>query len=501
MLETYSYYGVPVFYRIENRQVGKSLVLSLRVNEEGKLADPCDRIVYEDGPLLIDKELSKGKTIDEIIGKRIPAFWERAFPIDKGDLTGLDRGCYDLPLAVIWDIDKKKMKKDQNWGDSTKKEYDRSFEWILERWGHLPLREVVPALCAPQLLEETESKHERIARAMRQLFYCEAELGFVTENPWESPVQGRRRQQNQDHLGQVYIADYVLPRSCCRQIVSRCFAGLTRKADGGLYFGVLLCMVVALSLDEIAALTFDCFRYLVHYPMQMVIDIRQHLVRRGNNWSIQKLDQPARIRQVAVPSLIKKALETYKNTVSGQGNEYVLRSPKNAARRITPDMFKKWVDENFGDIVKEYVMLGPIPSNKGVYEILHQTALAQPDICGYEEEEARYVRGKKPKATHAKHYCDFANEAELNKMGALLDWRATGAWIAHVANEENSGQKVLSKNGGFCEWKPAPESRGEVDLVVEIPGIDFEDIPDSGLQLEVAIPHGGQIRIKYEEAA
>lgn len=496
-MDEYNYFGFPVCYRIEHRASGETLILSFRPGRSKHR-----RIVFEGKPKLITKARKRGLALEEIVLTYIPEFLLELFDVTKKSELPKDRQreTYELPLAVVWELDKKIMEKAGGWKENTRQEYEQTFKWIISQWGQLPLGKVTPEFCANRLQEETTAKHKRVARALRQLFYCEAEQGFVTENPWENPVQGRREPQNRDYLAQVHIADYILPKSYCQQIVSRCFAGLTRKVDGGLYFGVLLCMVLALNIDEVTALTFGCFSCLAHYPARMVVNVSKHLVKKENNWTILRFDQAAKIRKVAMPTLIKNALEIYKQNISGKENEYVLRSPKNADRRITPDKFKKWLNENFGDIVSEYIASSPIPSSKSTYEILHQTALAQLDVCGYEEEEARYVQGKKPKATHAKHYCDFANEAELNRMGALLE-RTTRAWTAHIGQEESGSPKVLSGKGSICQWKASPESRGDVNLIISIPVIDYEDIPDNGIQLEIAIPYGGEIRFGYEEAA
>lgn len=489
-MNVYDYFGFPICYRIEHRAVGETLILSFRSDESAE-----GRIVFEGNPKVITKDRKEEVPLEQIVRKHIPSFISEMFDETRKEKW---RETYDLPLAVVWELDKTAMEKYEDWKESTRQEYERTFAWIISQWGHLPLREVTPELCAPCLQRQTADKHERVARALRQLYYWEAELGYQTDNPWEKPVAGRRRKQNASRLTQTHIADNVLSKGCCQRVISRCLDGLTRKVDGGLYFGVLLCTVLAISVEEIAALTFGSFGYLTHYPSRMSVCVERHVVRSGKKWVIQNIEQAAKVRQVAVPAIIRDALEVYKSAVSGGENEYILRSPKNADRRMPPDTFKKWVDENFGDIVDEYVSAGPISSKKSACEILHMTALGQLEICGYEEEEKRYVRGMKPQATHAKHYCDFSNEAELNRMGALLD-RAVGGWVPSPKPESMHSVEKLSGRDSACEWGASSGYRGDVDLTIKVPAIDRDDIPEEGLCIEIAIPYGGQIRVGYTE--
>lgn len=490
-MNVYDYFGFPIYYRIERRAIGETLIFSYRSNE-----NEMQKIVFEGNPKVITKDRREGLSLEQIVLKHIPGFLSEMF--DEVHRKK-EWDVLDLPLAVVWELDRPVMEKNEGWKESTRQEYERTFAWIISQWGRLPLREVTPELCAPCLQRRTVDKHERVARALRQLFYWEAELGHLMDNPWEQPVRGRRREQNARRLTQTHIADNVLSKGCCQRVVSRCLDGLTRKVDGGLYFGVLLCMVLALSVEEIAALTFGSFEYLAHYPERMSVCIKRHLVRKGKKWTIENIEQAAKIRQVAVPAIVRDALEVYKGAVSGEEHEYIFRSPKNADRRLPPDAFKRWVEENFGDIVHEYISMGPIFSKKSACEILHLTALGQLEICGYEEEEKRYVCGLKPQATHAKHYCDFANEAELNRMGALLD-RVVGGWVPSPRQESVHRVERLSGRGGTCEWSVLPEYRGDVDLTLKVPVINRDDIPEEGLCIEIAISYGGQIKVSYREA-
>lgn len=488
------YYGFRLSYRLEKRKSGETLIMSFCDAGSGK-------IIYEGAPRVITKAKRKGLPIEKIVEEFVPNFLRELFsPEEKLPPERLRKTYRDLPLAVIWELDKSKMQKDNNWSASTAAEYENNFRWIKKQWGGLPIFQVTPARCAPKLEQLPLDKHVRMVRSIRQLFYCEAELGLLNDNPWEYySVQSRNQPENWERLAQLNIANYRLTPEQCRRIAARCMSGLISRTEGGHYFAVLLLMSLAVEINELIALTFGDCQYLKHYPDRLCINITRHIKRVGKKWTIQNITQPAKIRRLAAPSIVKDAFEVYQTAAKPKANmEYVLPSQRNPKRRTTPEEFKRWVATHFKDIMDECTMTGPVNSTKDCCDVLHATALAQLDICGFENEEIRYAQGLVLQTTHGKHYCDFGNEAELNRMGALLD-RATSPWKSRDQRKQLPERQPISRRGGTCEWAAAPNNRGNIRVQIAIPAAQQNVTLKKDLELEIGIPYGGQMNVSFEE--
>ena len=97
-----------------------------------------------------------------------------------------------------------------------------------------------------------------------------------------------------------------------------------------------------------------------------------------------------------------------------------VRSPKNAARRMRPDEFEKWLKGflrgfNFAQQKESKNLL------KHPDRVLRETFRAAITICGCDEEEIRYLCGNAPKSVFARNYCAYDDPRELAKLAAVVE--------------------------------------------------------------------------------
>lgn len=502
--EKYDYYGFPVFYRIEKRKVGSTLILSFRSESIKNQITPKKQMLYESDPIVIEKDIAVGLSTEEIVAKYIPNFFRKMYSSEVELPVEYQRKSQKLPFAVVWDLNRKMMAADGNWAKSTKREYDRIAKELNMLWGRISFTNLTPSFCAHELSKISRRKDQSAAALLRKLWDYEAAHGFAPDNPWvDYTTKTRRDSTTPIKSKNKNIVRTHFSKDQSRAFLARCFEGVNAGRYGSYYLAAMLHFESALSFEEICALRFDSISKLTHYRKCYVLNVKRQAVKHRKRYMSENIKNPVKIRGIPLSSSLVKVLNNYirdaKNTGIYADENPLIHNPKNIKRAANPENLRSWVDKTFGDLAEQCNLEVPVKGNKSVHELLAKTAKQHLYDSGLDDEELRYVLGQTPKATHAKYYCDFGNEAEKNKIKALLDRNANICFPVTAFVPSKRSQKLRSEDVP-CLWRnTVPNNRTEVDITFELPPLDAEGIPEKGIVLFLFALHGARMNICYEQ--
>lgn len=502
MGKEFDYYGFKIYYRTENRKAGEMLILSFRPKANGMYWGKGP-IAFESNPHVITGELKKGKNIEQIVAERIPQFLCQIFSdADKPLPPERQRENYDLPLAVLVELNFERLCKDnEEWGDGTRDDYRRQCNWIIEKWGERKLSEITRELCVPEMEKESKRKHEAIARTLRALFYVQAKLGLITSNPWEGYIPTVRREAlKHDELCKKQISERALSSGQIQAVVQKCFKGIEAKSKyAGYFFAVLLLIFGAIPLEQSCALIFENAGYLEYYKKCLVVSISKTIVKKKKKQQVEPLKKTYLIRRLALAEIINEA---YELLAAGKNkDEPIVRSPKNPARHASVREVKRWIGDEFGYICRELFdcKVEQMKPGKDLHELMLNTGRSLLLACGYDDEEFRYQIGLKPQETHARHYCDYGAESELNHM-RNLQGKIFNKWNPNRRKGEyGTNVCFLTKKGASCEWSAPDDGRCEVDIEIDLAALDPSAAKTLVLMLKA--PLGARFTVIYEGGA
>ena len=493
LYQTYNYCGLTICYRTEHRQGGDALILSLR-GPDGR-----GRIQFEDKPHRLPK--ASNGNLEKAAELLVPKFLQRCFAIATKEGRGR-RQIRPLSLGAAWAADYDMLLASTNWSASTASKYRAGFGLILAAHGATPLAELTPAVCAPTLDCMSLSKCEGCILLLRSLIELQCKAGLMNSNPWDSyKPSGRVKKPSHSRLLGKNLRDTMLTAGQCQDFVRRCFASLGRR-DGVLYFAALLLLFLGLPPEQICALQFQDMQYLEHYPSQLTIRLAHEYCRRkGKKGYIRSpLDKPFKVRQIPVPAVIAEAFQLLYGVSTPEDVKHkqcpVIHSPENKNTPVTPKRLRKWLNKTFRRDLQPPSDFGP---SLPVTKLLQNTAIRNLARSGYEDEELRHHQGHTPTLVSAKHYCDFSNEAELNKLSRLQErWSNPPLPNAPIFPQ---GSFVLKAKGHPQEWLATGFNCG-VDFTLTIPPIPPETLAQhkelsDGLLLEFTATRGMDGIIDY----
>jgi len=499
--ERYDYYGFPVFYRTEKRKVGTSLILSFRAESNNPINK---QILYESNPIVIEKEIKAGMSTKEIVAARIPDYLRDMYSSEAELPAEYQRKSQKLPFAVVWELNRKMMAADANWAESTKQEYDRIAKELNILWGRISFTNLTPSFCAHELSKISRRKDQSAAALLRKLWDYEAAHGFVSTNPWvDYTINTRRDPMTPQKAKNKNVVRTHYSKEQSRVFVVRCIDGINISGYGSYYLAALIHFESALSFEEICALRFNSVQKLNHYRKCHVLNVKKHAVKHGKRYIQENVVNPPKIRGIPLSSALEKVLNNYIRDAKDAGiyadESPLIHNPKNISRVANPDDLRNWVDETFCDLAEQCNLETPVKGKKSAHELLTKTAKQHLYDSGLDDEELRYVLGQTPKATHAKHYCDFGNEAEKNKIKALLDRNANIYFPGAAFGSSQRIQKLRSEDAP-CIWRnTAPDNRTEVDITFELPPLDAERTPEKGITVLLFAKHGARMNLCFEQ--
>lgn len=512
----YRYYGFPICYRQEHRKDGDVFVLSYRSR------DGTGRILFEDTPRRPPK--AHRGDVSAALNVLAPEFLQRCF--DKSTQQGVERRmAATLTLGVAWAIDRLLFQKEGGWNRATALRYEIQFQKFLKKCGSWPLAQVTPNACAHTLECLSRKDHEVCVSLLRRIFLQQMICGAICENPWDGYVPSDRRSKKSYHtLLRSNIKEAMLTDAQTRSMVALCFENLERRSNGSLYFAGLLLVLLGLPLKEICALRYQDAAVLEYYPARLVLRITQEYVQPDGcrNYARQGLTDPWQIRTLPVPGLVAEAFWRRRDAMCKRlsddaerlSNLPLIHTPKNINSAMPAHDLRRWLADHLDPEGKNKSgrkgkskkapppAAAPFAPPIDLVKRMQTTAIRNLDRSGYEEEELRYHLGKHPGLVSAKHYCDFASEAELNKMGCLQDRWANRLWPASTDADQPGGagragepQRCLAALGSVAEWKVAGLRCG-LHLTIPIPAVPpdvLEQHPklrEEGIVLQISAAGG-----------
>ena len=150
-----------------------------------------------------------------------------------------------------------------------------------------------------------------------------------------------------------------------------------------------------------------------------------------------------------------------------------VRSPKNAARRMRPDEFEKWLKVflrgfDFAQ-QKEAKNLLKHPDR-----VLRETFRAAMAICGCDADEIRYLYGSAPESVFARNYCAYDDPRELAKLAAMLDRYI----FSLMGTPDATLDFKINRNGEDHPIAAASGGRISGDLTVDLSKISHDNLED-----------------------
>ena len=469
-LRIIDFFGLPVTFRVEARKNAIAVILSLRSRDKARI-DGNGAIVYEHPPRIV--RFTDEASVEKRVLELIPECLRRAFNPDTDKGRALrEKFAQKLPLAALITADFDRVAQYMKWSTSTKKEYMRSFELLVSKFDRIPFCEITQEKFALHLREGSYSDYQINGQiyAMRALIIYEETQCLISSHFMDTFAMGNRRVVVGPRDASRHFEKNILTHAQVREIAASCAENL-ESSRGYLYLGVMLLMTTGITISELCALTWGSFSTSNAYTGVTVIEIGSEAKRVGDVYHIEKLNWPRR-RTLPLPPTVATFYRKVKdNTLCIQEDMPFIRSPKNAARRMRPDEFEKWLKAFLRSFdftqQKESKNLLKHPGR-----VLRETFRAAITICGCDEEEIRYLCGNAPESVFARNYCAYDDPRELAKLAAMLDryifslMGAPGATLDFKINRSGEDHAIAAASGG----------RISGDLTVDLSKISHDNL-------------------------
>ena len=471
-LNSIDFFGLSVTYRVEVRKAGPTIFLSLR-SSDGVHFDGAGRIYYEHQGRISRAPEETG--LEEYARTLIPECLQRAFdPATKEGRALREKFAQNLPLAALIAADFDRVALDMKWANSTKKEHKKLLDLLVSKLGWTPFCAITQEMFAFHLREGGFSSYQINGQicALRALIAYEEAHYLISDHFMDGFTMGNRRAVVGPQDAKKHFEKNILTHAQVERIAASC-VGMLEDNRGYLYFGLILLMTAGITISELCALTWGAFSYSKTYAGIIVVEIMAETKLVGDVYRIEELNGPRR-RTLPLPPTMAKLYHKVKNNAPNvQENAPFMRSFKNAARRMRPDEFEKWLRVflrgfNFAQ-QKETKNLLKHPGR-----VLRETFRAAITIGGCDEEEIRYLCGNAPESVFARNYCAFDDPRELAKLAAMLDryifslMGAPGATLDFKINRSGEDHAIAAAHG----------SRISGDLTVDLSKISHDNFEE-----------------------
>lgn len=418
-LRTIDFFGLPVTFRVEARKNTAAVILSLRSHDKERI-DGNGAIVYEHPPRIV--RFTDEASVEKRVLELVPECLQRAFdPTTKEGRALREKFAKDLPLAALIVADFNRVAQSMKWANSTKKEHKKLLDLLVSKFGRMPFCEITQETFAFHLREGGYSDYQINGQiyAMRALVTYEETQYLISEHFMDTFTLGNRRAVVGPRDASRHFEKNILTHAQVREIVASC-VGMLEDNRGYLYFGLILLMTTGITISELCALTWGSFSFSKTYAGIIVVEIMAETKPAGEVYRTEGLNGPRR-RTLPLPPTVATFYHKVKdNAPCAQADMPFVRSPKNAARRMRPDEFEKWLKGflrgfNFAQQKESKNLL------KHPDRVLRETFRAAITICGCDEEEIRYLCGNAPKSVFARNYCAYDDPRELAKLAAVVE--------------------------------------------------------------------------------
>ena len=496
-LRIVDFFGLPVTFRVEARKNAVAVILSLRSRNKERI-DGNGAIVYEHPPRIV--RFTDEASVEKRVLELIPECLQRAFdPDTKAGCSLRKKFAQSLPLGALIAADFERVAQSMEWATSTKKEYMRSFELLVSKLGWTPFCAITQEMFAFHLREGGFSSYQINGQicAMRALVAYEETQYLISEHFVDTFIMGNRRAVVGPRDASRHFEKNILTHAQVREIVATCAENL-ESSRGYLYFGLILMLITGITIGELCALTWGSFSSSNTYIGVTVIEIAAEAKHAGEVYRLETLNWPRR-RTLPLPPTVATFYHKVKDNVPcAQADMPFVRSPKNAARRMRPDEFEKWLKVFFRGFdfaqQKESKNLLKHPGR-----VLQETFRAAMAICGCDEEEVRYLYGSVPESVFARNYCAYDDPRELAKLAAILDKYA----ISLTETPCDVSEFKISRKDEDVVMTSTPNCRFSGDVIIDIGGISGHNF-EAGSDLLLCIKSNDNMfftaKLKSKEA-
>lgn len=464
-LRTIDFFGLPVTFRVEARKNAVAVILSLRSRNKERI-DGNGAIVYEHPPRIV--RFTDEASVEKRVLELVPECLQRAFdPTTKEGRALREKFAKDLPLAALTVADFNRVAQSMKWANPTKKDHKKWLDLLVSKFGRIPFCEITQEKLALHLREGGFSSYQINGQicAFRALIAYEQAHHLISEHFIDTFTMGNRRVVVGPRDASRHFEKNILTHVQVREIAASCAENL-ESSRGYLYLGVMLLMTTGITISELCALTWGSFSSSNAYTGVTVIEIGSEVKRVGDVYHIEKLNWPRR-RTLPLPPTMAKLYHKVKNNAPNvQENAPFMHSFKNAARRMRPDEFDRWLKGFFKSF--DFSKQPELKSlTKNPERTLRATFRSTLESCGCDAEEIRYLCGSAPESVFARNYCAYDDPRELAKVAAILDKYT----VSLIRALDDVSEFTISRKDEDVVMTSTPNCRFSGDVIIDIDGI------------------------------
>lgn len=508
----YTFERVILQCREECRNKERTLIWSIWLINDGAESGRQKEMLVEGAPRRLKTQYAKwyAKVNDER-PKSVPASLPEEFYRDSASLflREIDLSKHDV-LQKLIDVDAQmflllellrgRLLPTGNVSEAFLRDETASHEKLIELFEKVPLSESTPKNYKERLRKLSEHKRNSCVRMLSRFFDLLTSAGGKIDNPWEdcefidppkkrSFVASVKRDIEQNVLtdGQIYRLLEKIPEKP------------TGSFQDGILLAALLIAIESISPDEICGLDVEDVEPLPDFCDRWIIALRRVFIMRKERCNLEEMWDAASIRTLPLPLMLNPLMKALLDTRKGKG--HLFRQKAHSDRRMTPTELVEEITELLKplEIKKETNVKGSNPP--GEIQLLLNTAEAGLRRAGYEDEELRYQQGKRPLLISAKSYCDFKNQVQLNKMGALQD-----RWLNNVGPGENipgpvkmKPKKMYMKGVSIAPFFYGDRFQAELEATIDLTELDDKSDEFEDLELGFLSNYEAEIQIWLEE--
>ena len=469
-LRIVDFFGLPVTFRVEARKNTAAVILSLRSHDKERI-DGNGAIVYEHPPRIV--RFTDEASVEKRVLELIPECLQRVFDPDTKEGRALrEKFAQRLPLAAVIAADFDRVAQSMKWANSTQKEHKRSLDLLVSKLGRVPLCEITQETFAFHLREGGFSDYQISDQicALRALIVYEEAHYLISDHFMDGFTMGNRRVVVGPRDASRHFEKNILTHAQVREIVSNCAENL-ESSRGYLYFGLILMLITGITIGELCALTWGSFSFSKTYAGITVVEIMAETKPAGEVYRTEGLNGPRR-RTLPLPPTVATFYHKVKdNAPCAQADMPFVRSPKNAARRMRPDEFDRWLKVFFRgfDFAQQKDSKNLL---KHPGRVLRETFRAAMAICGCDEEEVRYLYGSVPESVFARNYCAYDDPRELAKLAAVVEHYI----FSLMSASDTALDFKINRSGEDYVIAAAPGGRISGDLTVDLSKVSHDNL-------------------------
>lgn len=464
-LRTIDFFGLPVTFRVEARKNAIAVILSLRSRDKARI-DGNGAIVYEHPPRIA--RFTDEASVEKRARELIPECLQRAFdPDTKTGCSLRKKFAQSLPLGALIAADFDRVALDMKWANSTKKDHRRLLDLLVSKLGRIPFCEITQEMFAFHLREGGFSSYQINGQicALRALIAYEEAHYLISDHFMDGFTMGNRRVVVGPRDASRHFEKNILTHAQVRGIVLNCAENLEGN-HGYLYFGLILMLTTGITISELCALTWGSFSFSKTYAGIIVVEIMAETKLAGEVYRTEELNGPRRRTLPLPPTMAKLCHKVKNNAPNVQENAPFMHSFKNAARRMRPDEFDRWLKGFFKSF--DFSKQPELKSlTKNPERTLRATFRSTLESCGCDAEEIRYLCGSAPESVFARNYCAYDDPRELAKVAAILDKYT----VSLIRALDDVSEFTISRKDEDVVMTSTPNCRFSGDVIIDIDGI------------------------------